>query len=408
MSGGSKRLASLDGLRGVAALVVVVFHLVVSTPRAGAVWALQNTTPVSTTEFVLHYTPLRLLWAGSESVVVFYVLSGFVLTLPFVKGRGVPWRLFYPRRLVRLYLPAIASLVFAWGTARLVHRSLITSGSPWLNDHASRPTGLTQVLFGSSLMAGWGSLNTSLWSLRWEVAFSMLLPAFLFLAARPPWPALAVRSALPALAARSALPALAKAAAVVTACFLIPFCGFFYPDVVYIAVFPLGVLMATHADRLQRIGERLRPVAWWLLLTVAVLLLVNSWLVAGIDPQSRLRWAWISIASVGAALLVFAAAYWPAARAVLGSRPVRWLGGISFSLYLVQEPIVVGLAFATRGQLPLWLMLISGVPLSVLAGWVFHLMVERPSHRLARRIGASGGGDAAPAPQKATTVARAS
>jgi peptidoglycan/LPS O-acetylase OafA/YrhL len=127
---GPERLAPLDGLRGVAALVV--FHITISTPRAGSIYMLQNREPLSTTEFPLNYSPLRVVWAGSEAVVVFYVLSGLVLSLPFIRGRGDPWGLFYPRRLARLYLPAIASLVFAWLTTLVVARHTVDGASPWL------------------------------------------------------------------------------------------------------------------------------------------------------------------------------------------------------------------------------------------------------------------------------------
>jgi len=365
----SGRLSSLDGLRGLAAVVVVVFHVVISSPRQGAIYSSDGVMVATPLERVMHYSPLRVLWAGSEAVVVFYVLSGLVLSLPYARGAGAHWRSFYPQRLTRLYVPAIASLLFAWLTTLAVHRVVTPGMSPWLAEHATEPTGARQILVGSSLLGGWGGLNTSLWSLRWEVMFSVLLPLFVLAGIR----------FFPGARTKAAL---ALAVAV-----LWPLSGLFYPDLVYASSFAVGVLMASRMRELGEFAKRLRPLVWVVVVVLGVTLLVNTWLVAGFAPHSHLRFVWIAIATVGAALLVFAAAFAPGARTALGRGPVHWLGTISFSLYLVQEPVVVGLAFVTGGSTPLAAQLVLGIACSVLVAWAFHHVVERPSHRLARALG---------------------
>src|SRR6195952_2318571 len=101
-SASTGRLPALDGLRGVAA-TVVVFHHVYPIARpflepsthawaAGSPW------------WVISSTPVKLLSAGSESVLVFFVLSGLVVPLPLLGGRR-GWAGFFASRLVRLYLP---------------------------------------------------------------------------------------------------------------------------------------------------------------------------------------------------------------------------------------------------------------------------------------------------------------
>lgn len=75
------RLPALDGLRGVAALVVVAFHVLLLSPsfadRAEAGPGLRPADP----SWWLTHAPLYLLWAGQQAVFLFFVLSGFVLTL---------------------------------------------------------------------------------------------------------------------------------------------------------------------------------------------------------------------------------------------------------------------------------------------------------------------------------------
>jgi peptidoglycan/LPS O-acetylase OafA/YrhL len=86
------------------------------------------------------------------------------------------------------------------------------------------------------------------------------------------------------------------------------------------------------------------------------------------------------------------------------SAPVpAWLGKISFSLYLVQAPVIATLAFGLGDR---WWPLIAalGIPACLLAAWAFWAGVERPSHRLSRWVGRRVGGvrPASTAPDSAT------
>ena len=82
-------------------------------------------------------------------------------------------------------------------------------------------------------------------------------------------------------------------------------------------------------------------------------------------------------------MLVVAAALWTPLRRLLSLRGFQWLGLISFSLYLVHDPIIVAAAFLIDS--PRWTVVI-GVAVSVVAAVGFYLMVERPSHLLARGL----------------------
>jgi peptidoglycan/LPS O-acetylase OafA/YrhL len=82
-------------------------------------------------------------------------------------------------------------------------------------------------------------------------------------------------------------------------------------------------------------------------------------------------------------VIVLAATFWDPLAGVLRSRPFRWLGMISFSLYLVHEPIVVALAFLTHGSK--W-GTVAAFALSIVAGYLFWRSVERPTHALARSL----------------------
>ncbi|KAK5663808.1 hypothetical protein OQA88_11 [Cercophora sp. LCS_1] len=105
--------AYLDGLRGVAALTVYIFHLTYlwfPFLRAG-----YGSTPDDTR--VLQLPLLRVFHSGRASVTTFFVISGYVLTLKSITAvhRGHPEKVLEAlagglfRRPFRLYLPIIVS-----------------------------------------------------------------------------------------------------------------------------------------------------------------------------------------------------------------------------------------------------------------------------------------------------------
>lgn len=70
---------------------------------------------------------------GQAAVLVFFVLSGFVLSRPFLAEPPSGWRGYYPRRLLRLYLPVWGALLLTWGLATVAaHWGTVGPGS-WLH-----------------------------------------------------------------------------------------------------------------------------------------------------------------------------------------------------------------------------------------------------------------------------------
>ena len=76
------RLIELDGLRGLAAVVVLIHHALETVPALAEVGARPGTVPTGTFNRILTQSPLHLLWAGHEAVLIFFVLSGVALTSP--------------------------------------------------------------------------------------------------------------------------------------------------------------------------------------------------------------------------------------------------------------------------------------------------------------------------------------
>jgi peptidoglycan/LPS O-acetylase OafA/YrhL len=375
----SSRDRPLDGLRGVAALIVFTGHLfVVNVPSLANGALAGSTIDVSVPAYALLYTPLHIVWAGAEAVTVFFVLSGYVLALPYVRGETFRAS-FYPRRLLRLYLPVWGALCLT----ALVHVAIVRGAGGaatwWLDSHSDQITG-GDVRDSVLLLHGAGnySLLAVLWSLHWEVVFSLLLPLFLLVGR-------ATRRVAPVVAL-VALGTLAVHGP--------------HDTPRYLPLFLLGTLIAYQQHRVERWrltlagGGRRAHLVEGLLLTIAVLGLTSVWWLrighyALVGHHTDYAYYSVPVlVALGACAALVLALIGPATRGLLSTRPMQWTGTRSYTLYLVHEPVLVGIAFALGGAPEFPLLALVAIPAVLLVTEGFYRTVERPSHELARRSGA--------------------
>jgi peptidoglycan/LPS O-acetylase OafA/YrhL len=371
---------ALDGLRGLAALMVLAHHvLLASVPQLADPYA-GLAQPRGAVVWLLTYTPLHIVWGGPEAVVVFFVLSGFVLSLPVARGGRLRIGSYYPSRFLRLYLPVWGALALAAALHLAVSHQTVPEASWWLNGH-SQPLQAHAGLLDASLLPGagdWG-FTTVLWSLRWEVLFSLLLPLLLLAPLRRyVWSAAAALLCFVALLRGGG--SLGAGATQVGA--LLGLSGGEY--LLELPPFVLGVLLAFRHEQIEHLaaalGERTaRNIAAKLALGVGCVgaMTANWWLPGSEDPAA--------LVAAGACLALVGALCVGAFGGFLESAPMQWTGRRSYSLYLVHEPIVVALAFAAGGRPSPVLFALVAIPLALAAAAAFFRCVEYPSHRLARR-----------------------
>jgi peptidoglycan/LPS O-acetylase OafA/YrhL len=366
--------------------MVLADHLLLSTTRFSDASVDGDTMAIGSWSWLFAHTPAHIVWAGEEAVLVFFVLSGLVLAMPATR-RPMRWRSYYPQRLLRLYLPVWGAVVFSVAMLYVAPRAASLGRSTWLNVQAD--VSPWEAVTDGLLLNGVGNLNTPLWSLQWEVAFSLLLPLYFFLA----------RSS-----ARVAILRVAVILALVAVGTLIA-----SPAVRLLPIFGLGVLIAFQREPLdaaaQWIEARDRSQArliWTVLSVLTVILLTARWTLGGLPGESPLLKAAGSGAMVfGACLTVMLAMYCPAARAALERPSVQWVGKRSFSLYLIHEPIIVSLAFLLPTTFSPWRRGAITLAVVLAATILFYRLVEMPAHRLARTAGRRAGRPAVPAAKAA-------
>lgn len=356
----SRRLPELDALRGVAAVVVLLHHGLLSADLLSGQFGRW-----------LGATPLQPIRTGRPAVVFFFMLSGFVLTKA-LRDRGFvlsvrSWAIWAAQRTIRLCLPVAGSVLLSLSLYALFFDGTWLTEGQWLRENVwQQPPTSTSVASEVFLVAldDRFTLNNVLWSLAHEWRFSMLLP--LVLAA----PVLG-RGTVPLVLAATAASSWAAGT---------------YGSMMYVGATVFATVKATLyfslpfvlGTALELSGAARRPAGHWT--TVLGLAAVLGLCRNGSDYAIF----------IGSALLIWLALQPGLLQRVLRHPALSFLGTISFSLYLVHVPLLAALQHGLRHRVPSEAICALGVSVSLPAAWLFYEAIERPAHRLARYVDRGG------------------
>ena len=293
----------INGLRGVAILAVVWHHLFGLYFKPGSPAALEAAAGPA---FYLSYG-----WIG---VQLFFVLSGFVLYLPYAEGRvALDFAGFYRRRAARL-LP-LYSIVAA---LCLVLNQPVPDGSKFLAELVS----MGLVLFPFVNHGFEPYLNPPLWSLGVEIWFSVLFPVVVLALRRYGVWSLLIATTLIGCASR----ALGLATGVM------PLSSGLTAN---LEVFGAGMALAGWYAAGHRLA-RPRPAVG----AGALVVLAAIWAKQAALPGAAVLFA--DVLTIGFALVVAGLLSLESGRlrAAFANRPIQVAGMMCFSLYAWHEPLL--------------------------------------------------------------------
>jgi peptidoglycan/LPS O-acetylase OafA/YrhL len=312
------RWPALDGLRGVAILLVFAFHL-----------------------------PLNVFRSGGYGVIVFFVLSGFLITTILLKqrerGDRPHLRWFYGRRAVRL-LPALSLAAVGY---LILHLTVFGEPERWWSQ-----TWPALFYVSNYVLEGGGDLLhlTHTWSLAIEEHFYLIWP--LALIAIPTRRRFAAAWAI-ALAFAAWRLGLLLVEADVRRVYYLTDTNAFAP------LLGCALAISHHQGRLRAIGRNASALALAGLLVFSML----PW----DSADRRLLYLAVPVALL-AAVAIWSALETPVSW--LENRLLRWFGRISYGLYL-WHAILIPLPWQDLGIAPLIPMV--GVPIAV-ASASFYLL----------------------------------
>jgi peptidoglycan/LPS O-acetylase OafA/YrhL len=350
----SRRLAGLDGIRGLAALYVVVNHVFLRAFPG----------------YPVDHAPFWAAWFiyGRFAVVVFIVLSGFSLALS--PGRH-GWRLdkvssFARRRARRILPPYWAALAFSLAVAWLI------VPQPGRGVPNFKSVVVNGLLVQNIVPAH--SPNAAFWSMAVEAQLYIAFPLLLLMVRR--WGAIVMLATVTLVVAAVGIvgPHVAH---------LDTFVIQSPPDLA--ALFAVGILAAgiVGASRARRQWPWPR-----LALAAAAPVLVTAWWQGSVWTLDHLYWVDLSLGPAIACLLAALATGRPARLLrLLDARPIRSLGSFSYSLYLTHAPIVAIVcerivAGRVAPGAPTFLVSLALVlPLTIVFARVFAAVFEIPFQR---------------------------
>lgn len=348
----------LESLRGIAALAVVMAHAsaVLRIDGSPAYWA----TPLAEQTLAQQLITLgTALFNPTAAVVLFFVLSGYVLTLSLTRqslhSGNVPS--YIARRLFRLLPPMWASiglmLVVLWLAPPAAGSDVFSN---WYA--AVFVPGLSPSDVLSNLVLLGFRVNAVTWTMYVELIGSVFLLVSLALGSR---------------GGRYADMALLAGLAALT---LVTYPS---PTLSYLLCFQVGIAVAKG-------GDNAIPVRGAVLCSLAIAVFAFERLAYSSQPGGILL-----LSAASAALL--AGVRRGAFHAFLMSAPLRFLGKVSYSLYLLHPPVLylTGRAAAHLGvpgpgiAPPLFVFAVS-IPASILLAWGGYALVERWSIGVGRKL----------------------
>jgi peptidoglycan/LPS O-acetylase OafA/YrhL len=336
-------LPAIEGLRGIAVLWVVVFHYVAL--RSGG-FADPLVQWIDTTS-----APRVIVRQGFLGVDLFFLITGFLLTLPWFKhamqGRGLPSaRGFYIRRARRIlpaYYVQLAMLFFVF--LPLLNPTLWRAARGFVLGNLALH--LLFLHYSTPYSSASLSINGPLWTLALEMQYYLLLPliavlflrapfiaAAVFLAASLTWKTLALHDLQPLISLYSAIGARWQ----VSEADVRQFAGTQLPA--YLGHFALGILCGrAWLTRRAKVPGRKTAALLGALAACAVLGLYE--ILAG--HAARLgEHGWVLIPVLMATVIWAAVSRHPPwGEKLLGFAPLTYVGRVSYSMYLYHLPVLL-------------------------------------------------------------------
>ncbi len=360
----SHRFRALDSLRGIAACTVVLGHFC-------------NLAPL----IFLRKTPMRLLLGGHEAVLLFFVLSGFVLTVQITSRTTFNYLSFTAQRVTRIYIPYVCAFAIGLTCYWTANAHPAPWAGPWFNDAWQSPLPKDVIAGHLALVLPFhtAALVPVFWTLVYEMRVSLLLPLGVFAAQR-----------------LSAVSSIALGLLFSSVCYaLISFENVtdltgasigaeWAPTLHYAGIFMAGIVLALHRDVVVAfIRKHTKPA---FVLVAGVLLFYSGSPVGFVMHDALGAFVYDWLVAAGAALIVAATLAGESISRALVHPVLTFLGDISYSLYLLHTVVLLTAVHLAGRAIPWPVTVVAALGLTIPAAYLSYRFIEVPTIRLGRKL----------------------
>ncbi len=373
----TRRYKELDSLRGIAAIIVLLGHFLALFPILGK--------KVMYSTFGAYFS---ILWQGHSAVIIFFVLSGFVLSLPFYKGTEFNYLKYLIKRVCRIYIPYIVILFIAIGIKLGIHSKIgtipgLVQWGSW-NIEVSFNRVMDHILFLREFNSD--AFIMVIWSLVHEMRISIVFPLIIFLLLRVNWKVsigIAMFLSVIGYLLMKNIPSE----------FNMPVSTNYFITLHYSSMFIIGALLAKNREYL--VSKIINSKVKYILLPLGLLFfsypripfMLLSKLIGEIDYDLYLiiiDW----YICFGAVLIILSALSSKLFSKLLLIKPVQFIGEISYSLYLVHPIVLLTTVHIFYGKISVPLILLISFIFTMVVSVLCYKFIEIPSIKIGRKLAA--------------------
>lgn len=374
------RIESLDALRGIGAFVVVIFHCLISFE----IFYQATNVAVYDNDFIkwLSISPLHTFWAGREAVILFFVLSGFVLAIPFLNNTVVSYKDYIIKRFFRIYVPYITvmmlSVLFVSIFADFKNIDYLSTSYNNRWDHSVSLKAI--ISYFLMLPHDISNVNGVVWSLFHEMRISIIFPLIMFIVLKFDWKKSIFFGFGIFIIAKLICDIASKFIGndAISSVFL-SFGTTFY----YALFFVLGSVLSKYRTQVvQRIKKTSKQSK--LSLFVTSLLLINcKWMLYIYNFNDTFLTEFIP--AFGILILFIVVLSSKLANKVLTMKPLLWMGKISYSLYLTHIITIMMLTIFIGKVVPIEIGFILAPFVALPVAHLSYKYIEAPSIILGKK-----------------------
>ncbi|WP_409422296.1 acyltransferase family protein [Pseudaeromonas sp. ZJS20] len=353
----NKRYETLDSLRGLASISVLFNHMWMVTPIL---------------PFIFSVSPIRILIYGHAAVILFFILSAFVLSHQ-LDNNKMSYPKYITKRICRIYIPyffAISISIFLYNQFNL---PIYNDFSEWF--YKFWPTTISDgVIFEHFVLVAnihTDTFNTVIWSLVHEMRISIIFPFIFFMSKRCNLISIfTICVFLSGIASLNDLYRFEVSNGHQTS---------FFDTLHYCSIFLIGSTLYVRKDKIISTIVAMSSFIKVLLLSVGVFLYgyakVSEMLIKGNFSHKVTEY----VLTIGSCLIIVVCLGSLRLKTIMENKIFIFLGKISYSVYLLHFIIMISLLHIYGNVLNVYIIYIVSFLLSLISAYLFNVAIEQPS-----------------------------